>query len=72
MDKINVPESNKEFYEIAKKTVIEVQRASTAFLRRRFDVGYFRAAMIIDKLEQEGIISAPNKRGERKVLQNRQ
>ncbi len=43
-------------YEEAKKTVIEVKKASASFLQRRLRIGYARAARLLDMLESRGII----------------
>ncbi|MBY9065908.1 DNA translocase FtsK 4TM domain-containing protein [Hyphomonas sp. WL0036] len=48
--------------------VVRDQRASTSYLQRRLKVGYNKAAGLIDRLEEEGIISAPNHAGKREVL----
>jgi S-DNA-T family DNA segregation ATPase FtsK/SpoIIIE len=41
---------------------------STSFLQRHLQVGYNRAARIIEKLEEEGVISQPNHAGKREIL----
>ena len=48
--------------------VVRDQRASTSYLQRRLKVGYNKAAGLIDRLEEEGIISAPNHAGKRDVM----
>ena len=50
--------------------VVRDQRASTSYLQRRLKVGYNKAAGLIDRLEEEGVISAPNHAGKREVLAN--
>ncbi|HRJ02173.1 MAG TPA: DNA translocase FtsK 4TM domain-containing protein [Hyphomonas sp.] len=52
----------------AVQVVIRDQRASTSYLQRRLKVGYNKAAGLIDRLEEEGVISAPNHAGKREVL----
>jgi DNA segregation ATPase FtsK/SpoIIIE, S-DNA-T family len=52
----------------AVQVVIRDQRASTSYLQRRLKVGYNKAAGLIDRLEEEGIISVPNHAGKREVL----
>ena len=52
----------------AVQVVIRDQRASTSYLQRRLKVGYNKAAGLIDRLEEEGVISAPNHKGAREVL----
>jgi DNA segregation ATPase FtsK/SpoIIIE, S-DNA-T family len=48
--------------------VVRDKRASTSYLQRRLKVGYNKAAGLIDRLEEEGVISAPNHAGRREVL----
>lgn len=48
--------------------VVRDQRASTSYLQRRLKIGYNKAAGLIDRLEEEGVISAPNHAGKREVL----
>jgi|TARA_R110002020_G_scaffold83397_1_gene206825 DNA segregation ATPase FtsK/SpoIIIE, S-DNA-T family len=50
--------------------VVRDKRASTSYLQRRLKVGYNKAAGLIDRLEEEGIVSAPNHAGRREVLAN--
>ncbi|MEO1473345.1 MAG: DNA translocase FtsK 4TM domain-containing protein [Pseudomonadota bacterium] len=48
--------------------VLKDQRASTSYLQRRLKIGYNRAATLIERLEEEGVISAPNHAGKREIL----
>ena len=43
-------------------------KASTSFLQRKLQIGYNRAARIIDMMETEGIVSKANHVGKRDVL----
>tara|TARA_B100000963_G_scaffold100400_1_gene86808 strand:+ start:5302 stop:7377 length:2076 start_codon:yes stop_codon:yes gene_type:complete len=45
-------------------------KASTSFLQRNFQVGYNKAARIMEALEQRGVVSAPNHAGKREILIN--
>ncbi len=47
-------------FEEAREFVIEKQTASTSLLQRRFQVGYNRAARLIDELEAHGVVSPAN------------
>jgi DNA segregation ATPase FtsK/SpoIIIE-like protein len=60
--------SNDELYEKALEIVFETGKVATSLLQQRLLIGYGRAAHLIDKLEEEGIISAPNENEPRKVL----
>ncbi len=48
--------SDDPLFEEVKDYIIDVQKASTSLLQRRFGIGYNRAARIIDELEVKGII----------------
>ena len=45
-------------------------KASTSFLQRNFQVGYNKAARIMEALEQRGVVSPPNHAGKRDILIN--
>ena len=45
-------------------------KASTSFLQRNFQIGYNKAARIMEALEQRGIVSSPNHAGKRDILIN--
>ena len=45
-------------------------RASTSFLQRNFQIGYNKAARIMEALEQRGVVSQPNHTGKREILIN--
>ncbi len=57
---VNTKQERDSLYEEAREYVIEVQKASTSLLQRRFGIGYNRAAGIIDALEESGIIGPSN------------
>lgn len=61
-------DKEEDLYAQAKLIVIRDNRASTSYLQRCLKIGYNRAAGLIDRLEEEGIISAPNHAGKRTVL----
>jgi S-DNA-T family DNA segregation ATPase FtsK/SpoIIIE len=67
--KINVPgmevkgdldDNGDDVYERAKNLVIQNQKASTSFLQQMLGVGYPKAAKLIYKLEEEGIVGPAN------------
>ncbi len=45
-------------------------KASTSFLQRNFQIGYNKAARIMEALEQRGVVSPPNHTGKREILIN--
>ncbi|WP_338970417.1 DNA translocase FtsK [Spiroplasma endosymbiont of Labia minor] len=65
---VNSSSSNDEMYEQIKEFVIREQKASTSLLQRKFQLGYNRAARIIDELEAEGIIGPQNGSKPREVF----
>ncbi len=60
--------SKDELYEEAIKLVIREQKASTSFIQRHFRIGYNRAATIIEKMEENNIISKPGRAGKREII----
>ena len=61
-------EEKDELYEMALKIVKTEKKASTSFLQRKLQIGYNRAARIIDQMEDNGIVSKANHVGKREVL----
>ena len=52
--------SDDKLYEKALEIVFEEGKVSTSLLQRKLSIGYGRAARIVDKMEEEGVVSAPN------------
>ena len=61
-------DSKDELYKNALEIILSEGKASTSFLQRKLQIGYNRAARIIDMMEQEGIVSKANHVGKRDVL----
>ncbi len=61
------PQGN-DLYDQAVYVVTTQRRASTSYLQRQLSIGYNRAANLMDRLEAEGVVSAPNHAGKREVL----
>ena len=57
-----------ELYQTAVEIIKTEGKASTSFLQRKLQIGYNRAARIIDMMESEGIVSKANHVGKRDVL----
>jgi len=55
-------------YTKAVNIVIEQQKVSTSYIQRYLQIGYNRAARIVEKMEEEGLISEANNAGKRQVL----
>lgn len=60
--------SGDELYDRAVAIVARDQKASTSYIQRQLQIGYNRAANIIDKMEREGVVSSANHVGKREVL----
>ena len=57
-----------ELYQKALEIIRSEGKASTSFLQRKLQIGYNRAARIIDMMEADGIVSKANHVGKRDVL----
>jgi DNA segregation ATPase FtsK/SpoIIIE, S-DNA-T family len=57
-----------EMYDQAVALVSREGKASTSFVQRHLQIGYNRAARIIEEMEKQGVISAPSHSGKREVL----
>ena len=57
-----------ELYLTAVEIIKSEGKASTSFLQRKLQIGYNRAARIIDMMESDGIVSKANHVGKRDVL----
>ena len=57
-----------ELYQQALEIIRSEGKASTSFLQRKLQIGYNRAARIIDMMEADGIVSKANHGGKRDVL----
>ena len=57
-----------ELYPKALEIIKSERKASTSFLQRKLQIGYNRAARIIDMMEEKGIVSKANHVGKREVL----
>lgn len=57
-----------ELYDTAKAAVLSSGRPTLAFVQRKLVIGYNRAARLIERMEQEGVVSRPGADGHRTVL----
>ena len=64
----NRGDSGDGLYDQAVALVAREGKASTSFVQRHLQIGYNRAARIIEKMEQEGVVSKANHVGKREVL----
>jgi S-DNA-T family DNA segregation ATPase FtsK/SpoIIIE len=61
-------EDSADPYDQAVAIVLRDGKASTSYIQRRLGVGYNRAASIIERMEQEGIVGPANHAGKREIL----
>ncbi|MCI4590863.1 DNA translocase FtsK 4TM domain-containing protein [Sphingobium sp. BYY-5] len=59
-----------QLFRKACQLVFENQKASTSWLQRQLRVGYNSAARLIERMEEEGLVGAPNHVGRREVLRD--
>ncbi len=52
----------------AKEIILQDNKTSISYLQRKLGIGYNKAASLIEALESEGFLSAPNSKGERNIL----
>jgi S-DNA-T family DNA segregation ATPase FtsK/SpoIIIE len=57
-----------ELYDQAVAIITRERKASTSFIQRHLQIGYNRAARIIERMEAEGVVSPANHVGKREVL----
>ncbi len=60
--------SGDELYDKAVQVVLRDKKVSTSYVQRRLQIGYNKAATLIERMEEEGLISAPNSKGRREIL----
>jgi S-DNA-T family DNA segregation ATPase FtsK/SpoIIIE len=61
-------DSNDELFNQAVEVIMKDKRVSTSYIQRKLQIGYNRAARIIEEMEDQGIISEPNNQGKREIL----
>ncbi|MBL1431525.1 MAG: DNA translocase FtsK 4TM domain-containing protein [Robiginitomaculum sp.] len=60
--------SGDDLYDKAVAIIARDRKASTSYLQRRLQIGYNRAATLIERLEDEGVVGAANHAGKREIL----
>ena len=61
-------EGSDQLYDKAVDLVCRERKASTSFVQRHLQIGYNRAARIVERMEQEGVVTSANHVGKREVL----
>lgn len=67
-DESDAVESNDPVYTKAVNIIMQEGKVSTSFLQRKLQIGYNRAARIVEEMEEKGLVSAPDHTGKRKIL----
>ena len=57
-----------DMYKKAIEIVMNDRKCSISYLQRKLQIGYNRAARIVEEMEQKGVVSAPNHTGKREIL----
>ena len=60
--------SGDDLYDRAVAIVTRDRKASTSYIQRRLQIGYNRAASLMEKMEREGVVTAANHAGKRDIL----
>ncbi len=61
-------DSGDDLYDRAVAIVARDRKASTSYIQRKLQIGYNRAARLIERMEDEGVVSSANHVGKREVL----
>jgi S-DNA-T family DNA segregation ATPase FtsK/SpoIIIE len=57
-----------ELFDQAVSIVLRHKKASTSYIQRRLQIGYNRAASLVERMEKEGIVGPANHAGKREIL----
>ncbi len=60
--------AEKDLYQQAVEIVLRDRKASTSYIQRRLQIGYNRAATLMERMEQEGVVGQANHAGKREIL----
>ncbi|WP_455479640.1 DNA translocase FtsK [Bartonella sp. B23] len=66
----NLDEDSEELYVRAVKIVMRDKKCSTSYIQRRLAIGYNKAASLVERMEEKGIVGAANHVGKREILLN--
>jgi S-DNA-T family DNA segregation ATPase FtsK/SpoIIIE len=64
--------SGDALYDQAVAVVLKDRKASTSYIQRRLQIGYNRAARLVERMEEEGLVGQANHVGKREVLMGNQ
>jgi DNA segregation ATPase FtsK/SpoIIIE, S-DNA-T family len=57
-----------DLYDRAVNIVLRDKKCSTSYIQRRLSVGYNKAASLVERMERQGVVGAPNHSGKRAIL----
>jgi S-DNA-T family DNA segregation ATPase FtsK/SpoIIIE len=60
--------SSDSMFQKAVEIILNDKKVSISYLQRKLQIGYNRAARMIEEMEEKGIVSAPNHTGKREIL----
>jgi DNA segregation ATPase FtsK/SpoIIIE, S-DNA-T family len=61
-------EDGADLYEQAVKVVMRDKKCSTSYIQRRLQIGYNRAASLVERMEKEGLVGPANHAGKREII----
>jgi S-DNA-T family DNA segregation ATPase FtsK/SpoIIIE len=67
-DATEMGQEGNDLYTQAVQIVMRDRKASTSYIQRRLQIGYNRAASLMERMEDEGIVGAANHAGKREIL----
>jgi S-DNA-T family DNA segregation ATPase FtsK/SpoIIIE len=67
-DVFGMDENDDALYRDAVEIVARERRVSTSYIQRRLQIGYNRAARLVELMEERGLVSTPNHQGKREIL----
>ncbi|MFG1299572.1 DNA translocase FtsK 4TM domain-containing protein [Xanthobacter sp. V3C-3] len=67
-DKGGFGEEGQDLYSQAVGVVMRDRKCSTSYIQRRLQIGYNRAASLVERMEKEGVVGSPNHAGKREIL----
>ena len=67
-DKGGFGEEGQDLYSQAVAVVMRDRKCSTSYIQRRLQIGYNRAASLVERMEKEGLVGSPNHAGKREIL----
>lgn len=60
--------SDDQQYDMAVQIIRKDRKCSTSYVQRKLGIGYNKAARLVERMEEEGLVSAPNHVGKRDIL----